>query len=219
MAGRLAMERKIRELGDKVDFWVDKDKRMAAIRRKEAKELEDGQKAMEASKSQAQIAWDQHEQVSKQLKAVQAELAGAKDALEKEQQRFAHHRRADSNFLLEMNHGSLDIVREFTTLGVSSPPVLMADHSTSFARYPGFLKYVALLISGIRERVGSATRRAGEQAVRQVITRLIAALHRRHPQVSLLSELETPGPEAPLSPDVSRQVEEILECLSREDDP
>ena len=78
------MERKIRELGDAVDFWKDKDKRMAVIRKKEAKELEDGRTAIEASKSQAQIAWHQHEQVSNQLKAVQAELAGAKGALEKE---------------------------------------------------------------------------------------------------------------------------------------
>jgi hypothetical protein len=35
----------------------------------------------------------------------------------------------------------------------------------------------------------------------------------------LLSELEVPGPETPLSPDVLRQVEEILERLSHEDDP
>ena len=128
-AGRLAMERKIRELGDKVDFWVDKDKRMAAIRRKEAKELEDGQKTMEASKSQAQIAWHEHEQVSNQLKTVQAELAEAKGALEKEKQRFTFHRREDSNILLQMNHGSLDIVKEFRDLGVSSPPIIIPPTS------------------------------------------------------------------------------------------
>ena len=118
-----------------------------------------------------------------------------------------------------MNHGSLDIVREFKSVGVSSLPVLLVDHSTSFTRYPGFLKYVALLIKGIKAQVSNATRRAGEQAVRQVVTRFVTALHHRHFQISLLSELEMPGPQAPLSPDVSRQVEEILERLSREDDP
>jgi hypothetical protein len=174
---------------------------------------------MEASKSQAQIAWHQHEQVSNQLTGVQAELAEAKDALEKERRRFAHHRRDDHNVLLQMNHGSLDIVQEFTNLGVPSPPVLMADHSTSFARYPGFLKYVASLIKGIKEQVSRATRLAGEQAVRQVTTRFVTALRQRHPQLSLLSELEAPEPGTPLPPDVTRQVEEILKHLSREDDP
>ena len=170
------MERKIRELGDAIDFWKDKDARLTVLRKKETKELADGRAAMEASKSQAQIAWHQHEQVSNQLTGVRAELAEAKDALEKEQRRFAHHRRDDHNVLLQMNHGSLDVVQEFTNLGVPSPPVLMADHSTSFARYPGFLKYVASLIKGIKEQVSRATRLAGEQAVRQVTTRFVTAL-------------------------------------------
>ena len=213
------MERRIRELGEANDFWKDKDARMTVLRKKEAKELADGRTAMEASKSQAQIAWHQHEQVSNQLKGVQVELAEAKGALEKEQRRFTLHRRDDNNILLQMNHGSLDIVKEFTNLGVPSPPVLMADHSTSFARYPGFLKYVASLIKGIKEQASRATRLAGEQAVRQVTTRFVTALRQRHPQLSLLSEPEAPEPGTPLPPDVTRQVEEILKHLSCEDDP
>ena len=55
--------------------------------------------------------------------------------------------------------------------------------------------------------------------MRQVTTRFVTTLRQRHPQLSLLSELEAPEPEMPLPPDASRQVEEILERLSREDDP
>ena len=41
-AGRVAMERRIRELGEANDFWKDKDARMTVLRKKEAKELADG---------------------------------------------------------------------------------------------------------------------------------------------------------------------------------
>ena len=78
---------------------------------------------------------------------------------------------------------------------------------------------MASLIKGIKEQASRATRLGGAQAVRQVMTRFVTALRQRHPQLSLLSELEAPELETPLPPDVTRQVEEILERLSREDDP
>ena len=46
----------------------------------------------------------------------------------------------------------------------------------------------------------------------------VAALHQWHPRLSLLSELEGVTPETLSDVDVTRQVDEIMERLTREDD-
>ena len=52
---------------------------MNIVRRAEAKELSENRAAMESSKSQAQIAWNRHEELSNQLKAVLGNLAKVKE--------------------------------------------------------------------------------------------------------------------------------------------
>ena len=148
-----------------------------------------------------------------------AELEETKAALEKEKRQFQLHRREDHNILLKMYTWSLKIVKEFTDLGMSSPPTLKADHSRTFMHYPAFLEYVATLIRGVRERASRAPCPEGEQAIRQVITRVVVVLHQRHPQLSLLSELERLEPGMPTPPNVACQVDEILWRLSHEDKP
>ena len=56
----------------------------------------------------------------------------------------------------------------------------------------------------------------GEAAVRQMLTQVISALQRRHPQLSLQTELDAMDPAAPSPPGVSDQVDPVLESLSRE---
>ena len=46
-------------------FWDEVAERMNIMRWAEAKELAESRAAMETSKSQAQIAWDRHEELSK----------------------------------------------------------------------------------------------------------------------------------------------------------
>ena len=140
-------------------------------------------------------------------------------ALDKEKHQFQLHRREDHNILLKMYTWSSRIVKEFTDLGVSSPPTLKVDHSRTFMHYTAFLEYVATLVRGVRERTSGAPFPEGEQAIRQAITRIVVALHQQHPQLSLLSELERLGPGMPTPPNAAGQVDEILGRLSREDNP
>ena len=94
----------------------------------------------------------------------------------------------------------------------------MPSHSFSLNQYPAFLEHVASLARGVKESASKATRRAGEKAAQQVASQFVAALLQRHPRLSLLSELEEVTPEALSDPVVTRQVDEIMEHRSREDD-
>ena len=117
-----------------------------------------------------------------------------------------------------MHTGSLKVVEALAALGVTGLPILRPSHSFSLNHYPAFLEHVALLVRGVKESVSKATRRAGEKAARQVAIQFVASLHQRHPRLSLLSELEEVTPEASSDPEVTCQVDEIMERLSREDD-
>ena len=63
--------------------------RQAIIRKQELEELEKKRETIKASRSQAQIAWDQHKQVSKELAAVRGELEKVQTALQEESRKAA----------------------------------------------------------------------------------------------------------------------------------
>ena len=113
---------------------------------------------------------------------------------------------------------SSKIVAALRGLGISSLPILKPDHLTTFLHYPAFLKHLVSILEGLKESVSKATHKAGEQAVRQATTQIVAALHQGHPQLSLLSELEGLKLETLSLPEVTRQAGEILERLAKEDD-
>ena len=102
-AHRAALEEKIQDLNGAVKFQDEAIERMNIVRRAEAKELAENQAAMETSKSRAQIAWDWHEELSKQLKTVQDDLAKAKEAHAKEERDFRHYLRSNDELLLKMH--------------------------------------------------------------------------------------------------------------------
>ena len=83
-----------------VKFRDEATERMNIVRRTEAKELAENRATMQTSKSQAQIAWDRHEELSNQLKAVQGDLAKAKEAHTKEERDFRLHRRSNNELFL-----------------------------------------------------------------------------------------------------------------------
>ena len=203
--------RSIRELGEAITFRDEAAERMNIIRWTEARELAEGRAAMEVCKSQVQIAWDQHEKLSDQIKAVQNELAENKGALDQEKKQFKLHQRGDNELLLQ-------IVETLAALGVSGLPILRPNHSHSLSHYLAFLEHVASLICGAKGSVSKATRRAGEKAAWKVATQFIAALHQRYPPLSLLSELEGVTPRMLSDPKVTRQADEVIKHLSREDD-
>ena len=103
-------------------------------------------------------------------------------------------------------------------MGAKDPPILQPKHSRSISNYPEFLEHVTQLIHSAKVSVSKATHRAGEKATRKVATRFVVTLHQRRPQPSLLSELEGVTPGMSSDPEVTRQVDEIMKCLSREDD-
>ena len=70
-----------KELEGMVAFRDGVDARRAVVCQQELEELEKNRETAEASRSQAQIAWDQHEQVSKELAAVRGELEKVQAAL------------------------------------------------------------------------------------------------------------------------------------------
>ena len=84
-------------------FRDEAAKRMNTVRRAEAKELTENQAAMETSKSQAQIAWDRHEELSKQLKVVHGDLAKAKQVHANEESDFRNLQRGNDELLLQMH--------------------------------------------------------------------------------------------------------------------
>ena len=109
-------------------------------------------------------------------------------------------------------------MKVFREIDASSLPIIIEDHARYIQRYPPLLKHIAQLIGDIKEQTQKGTHKAGEIVVRQTITLVVSALHRHHPHLSLLSELEAADPAVPPHPGTSHQVDEILECLSREDD-
>ena len=117
-----------------------------------------------------------------------------------------------------MHTGSSKVVEALAALGVTGLPILRPSHSFSLNQYPTFLEHVALLVRGVKESMSKATPRAGEKAARQVAIQFVAALHQRCLRLSLLSELEGVMPETSSDPEVTRQVDEIMERLTREDD-
>ena len=105
---------------------------------------------METSKSQAQIAWDRHEELSNQLKAVQGDLAKAKEAHAKEERDFCNHRRSNDELLLKMHAESSKIVEALAALKMKGLPALSRDHSYSLRCYPSFRELVASLVGSIK---------------------------------------------------------------------
>ena len=71
---------------------------------------------------------------------------------------------------------------------------------------------------GIKESVSKATLQTGRVAARQVAAQFVAALLQRHQQLPSLPDLEGLTPEMLSDLEVTRQVNEIMECISREDD-
>ena len=59
-----------KELEGMVNFWDEADVRREILRKKELEELKKDKEMIEASRSQARIAWDQHEKVSSELAVV-----------------------------------------------------------------------------------------------------------------------------------------------------
>ena len=91
------------------------------------------------------------------------------------------------------------------------------DHSYSLRCYPSFLELVASLVGGIKESASKATLQAGRVAARQAATQFVAALRQRHQQLPSLPDLKGLTPEMLSDPEVTRQVNEIMEYLSCED--
>ena len=98
-----------------------------------------------------------------------------------------------------------------------SLPILNEDYARYLHRYPPLLKHVSQLIAGIQSQMKKTIRKVGEAAIRQMLTQVVSALQRHHPQLSLQAELSAVDPAAPPPPGVSEQVNLILESLSRED--
>ena len=117
-----------------------------------------------------------------------------------------------------MHAESSKIVEALAGLKMKGLPVLSPNHSYSLRYYPSFLELVASLVGGIKESVSKATLQAGRVAARQVAAQFIAALRQQHLQLPSLPDLESLTPEMLSDPEVTRQVNEIMECLSREDD-
>ena len=191
----IALERRVQDLESTVKFRDEAAQRMETVRQTEAQEMAANRAAMETSKSQAQIAWDQHEGLAKQLKEVLDELARAKEAYAKEERDFCHYRRSNNELLLTMHSWSLMIMEALAELKMKDLLVFAPDHSYSLRHYPSFLKLVASLIRGVKGSVSKATDQAGKDAAQQVATRFVAALRRWHLQLASLFDLESLTPD------------------------
>ena len=97
-------------------------------------------------------------------------------------------------------------------------PALPTERSYSLRCYPSFLELVASRISGLGNSVRRATLQEGRVAARQVATQFAAALRRRHQPPPSLPDRGDLTPEMLTDPEVTRQVDEIMEHFSREDD-
>ena len=89
-----------KELEGMVEFRDAADARRESIRKRGLEELEKDRKTIEDSQSQAQIAWDQHEQASNELATVHGELEGAHAALQEESRKAMLQRREVNNTLI-----------------------------------------------------------------------------------------------------------------------
>ena len=117
-----------------------------------------------------------------------------------------------------MHSWSLKIMDALSALKVKGLPTLPKERSYSLRCYQSFLELVASHISGLRDSVSRATLQEGRVAARQVATQFVAALRRRRRPPPSLSNLEALAPEMLTDPEVTRQVDEIMEHFSREDD-
>ena len=117
-----------------------------------------------------------------------------------------------------MHSWSSKIVDALSVLKVKRLPALPKEHSYSLRCYPSFLELVASRVSGLRESVSRATLQEGRVAARQVATQFVVALRWRHQQPPSLPDLEGLTLEMLADPEVTRQVDEIMKHLSREDD-
>ena len=143
-------------------------------------ELENNREMTEASRSQAQIARDQHEQVSKELAAVRGELEKVQAALQEESRKAALERREVNNTLIQLSNEAHHVVRALGELGVPSLPVLTKDYARYLHRYPPLLKHVSQLIVGIQSRMKKITQKVGEAAVHHTLMQVVSALQHRH---------------------------------------
>ena len=118
--------------------------------------------------------------------------------------------------MLKTHADSSKIVEVLAGLKMKGLPVLSPNHSYSLRYHPSFLE--ASLVGGIKESRRKATLKAGRVVARQVVVQFVAALRQWHQQLPSLSDLEGLTPEMLSDPEVTCQVNEIMECLSREDD-
>ena len=117
-----------------------------------------------------------------------------------------------------MHSWVVKIVEGLATLKVKGLPAPPTERSYSLRCYPSFLELVASRISGLKDSVSRATLQEGRVDARQVATQFVAALRRRHQPPPSLSDLEGLTPDMLADHEVTRQVDEIMEHFSREDD-
>ena len=72
-----------------------------------------GKQTIESFRSQAQIAWDQHEKVSNELVLVRKELEKALADLQAETRRFKQHRQEVIDVLLQLSTEAHGVVKAF----------------------------------------------------------------------------------------------------------
>ena len=89
-----------KELDGMIKFKDEADALRDILWKKELEELKVGKETIEASRSQAQIAWDQHEKVSSELAAVRGELEKALADLQEETRKSTLYRLEINNVLL-----------------------------------------------------------------------------------------------------------------------
>ena len=129
-------EARCKELEGMVEFRDAADARRESIHKQEVEELERDMKTIEDSRSQAQIAWDQHEQVSNELAAVRGELGKAQAALQEESRKAMLQRREVNNTLIQLSNEAHRVARALGELGVPSLPIITEDHAQYLHRYP-----------------------------------------------------------------------------------
>ena len=123
-----------------VKFRDGADARRESIRKQEFEKLERDRKTIEDSRSQAQIAWDQHEHVSNELAAVRGELEKAQAALQEESRKSMLQRWEVNNTLLQLSNEAHRVARALGELGVPSLLIITEDHARYLHRYPPALE-------------------------------------------------------------------------------
>ena len=113
-------EARCTELEGMVKFRDDDDARRESIRKQEFEELERDRKTIEDSRSQVQIAWDQHEQVSNELATVRGELEKAQSALQEESRKSMLQRQEVNNTLLQLSNEAHRVARVPSSLSPRS---------------------------------------------------------------------------------------------------